>query len=188
MRLFIREDFFKKKYKVKKRKKIRLVSSSADFNIPSKGLNFMLKVLNKFAKENNFSLTLISGNPIKKKIAKINFKIKEKTAESTKEMVQLLKEGDIYLNTSSKESFCLSLAEAMAMGMPCVTLDSVGNREYVNSKNIKFAKNKEDFLKGLKQLLNTAERKRVGAEAKKTMQKYKLSRTVDDFERIIKLK
>lgn len=186
IQLFIRKEFFEANYKVREREKIKLVSSSADFNIQSKGFDFMKKVLNKFSVNNDFELLLISGNPIQKdKLKGLNFKIEEKTAEKAEEMVEFLKEGDVYLNTSSKESFCLALAEAMVMGIPSVALDSVGNREYVNSKNAKFAKNEKEFLRGLDELLKIEERKRISKESKISMKKYRLEKMVDDFEKAI---
>ncbi len=188
MQLFVREEFFKADYKIKKSKKLKLVSSSADFNIPEKGLNFLLKVLNKFSQKYDLELTLISGNPIKREnLIKTNFLVKERTATNPQSMIKLLKTGDIYLNSSVKESFGLSLAEAMAMGMPCVALDAMGNREYANEKNMKFVKNEKAFLKALIELTKMAERKRLAKEAKKTMKKYQLQKTVADFEKIIKI-
>ena len=186
MQLFVRNEFFRANFKIRNIDKINLVSSSASFNIQEKGLDFLLEVLKEFSKKNKFELTLITGDPIKKNnFEKYNFIIKEETAEDAKSMVRLLKKGDIYLNASSKESFCLALAEAMAMGMPCVALDSVGNREYINDKNAKFAKNKKEFLHGIYDLMDVSNRQRIGREAKKSMKKYKLEKTIDDFEKII---
>lgn len=186
IQLFVRDEFFETNFQVRNTRKLRLVSSSANFNVPEKGLYFLLKALEQFSEKQNFKLILISGDPINNvDFNKYDFEIEEKTAENTKDMIKLLQQGDIYLNSSSRETFCLALAEAMVMGMPCVALDSIGNREYVDGKNAKFAKNRKEFLQGLKDLLDLEERKRVGKAAKKTMKKYNLEKTIKDFEKAI---
>lgn len=51
-----------------------------------------------------------------------------------KEMVQYLNAADIYVSTSFVDSTSVSLLEAMACGLPPVTTDIVGNREWIEDE------------------------------------------------------
>ena len=101
------------------------------------------------------------------------------------EMVEELCKHDIYINTSSQEAFCLALAEAIALGVPSLALDSVGNREYINRDNAIFVANPEEFISELLKLENFEFRKKLSLLAKKSMQKYTLENTITQLKKII---
>jgi glycosyltransferase involved in cell wall biosynthesis len=50
-----------------------------------------------------------------------------------KDVPRYLAAADIYVSTSFVDSTSVSLLEAMACGLPCVTTDIAGNREWINS-------------------------------------------------------
>lgn len=184
--LFLDEVYLKSRFEVQDRKTLKIVSSSATFNISTKGLDFLLDQLEK-VKDFKFELTLISGDVIKKDLTKYSFPINIKNAKNSEEMSQELCKHDIYVNTSTEEAFCLALAEAIAIGMPAIALDSVGNREYMDGENAIFIENPADFISGLLKMKSVAFRKKLGVKAKKSMQKYKIENTVKSLKKIISI-
>jgi glycosyltransferase involved in cell wall biosynthesis len=182
--LFVDDIFFQVKFKCLERKRLRFISSSGDFNVPTKGLDFLLNQLKKI-KKYPFELTLVSGGQIKKKLGRFPFKINITTTSTRKAMADLLSNHDIYINTSTKETFCLALAEALAVGMPSIAVDSVGNREYMDGKNAIFIKNPKDFSGGLEKLFELKFRKKLSRKAKESMKKYRIENTVNNFKKII---
>ncbi len=100
-------------------------------------------------------------------------------------MVKLLCRNDIYINTSIEESFCLALAEAIAIGMPSIAMDSVGNREYMDGENAIFVEDAKDFSDKLATMKDVAVRKELHMRAKKSMQRYTLERTIHALKEII---
>lgn len=184
MPLFLDKVYLDAQFNVRNKKVLKIVSSSSTFNIKTKGLNFLLQKLKKI-QTFKFELTLITGVPIKEDLNKFLFPIKIKSARSANEMVEELCRHDVYVNTSTKEAFCLALAEAIAIGMPSVTLDSVGNREYMDGKNAIFVKEQENFIVELEKMQNFNFRKKLSKNAKKSMQKYTLENTLINFKKIV---
>ena len=186
IQLFLDDNYLNCDFNVKDRDVLRLVSSSATFNIPTKGLDFLLKQLEKI-QEFKFELTLISGDEIKDNLSEYSFPIKIRNAKNSREMCEELCHHDVYVNTSTEESFCLALAEAIAIGMPTVALDSVGNREYMDGENAIFITKEEDFIPGLLKMKNLEFRKEISRKAKKSMQKFTVENTLKEFKKIIKI-
>jgi len=186
MRLFLDEVYLKSKFEVKSRKILKIVSSSATFNIKTKGLDFLLEQLEKI-KDLKFELTLISGDEIKKDSSKYSFSIEIKSAKNPIEMTKELCNHDVYVNTSTEEAFCLALAEAIAIGMPAIALDSVGNREYMDGENAIFIKKSDDFIPGILRMKDMKFRKKLSANAKKSMQKYTIKNTIKSLKEIINI-
>ncbi len=186
VRLFLDEVYLKSKFEVKPREILKIVSSSATFNIKTKGLDFLLDQLGMI-KELKFKLTLISGNEIKKDLSGYSFPIEVKSAKNPVEMKKELCNCDVYVNTSSEEAFCLALAEAIAIGMPAIALDSVGNREYMNGENAIFVERYEDFIPGLLKMKDVEFRKKLSIRAKKSMQAYTLNNTINKLKEIINI-
>jgi len=182
--LYLDNTYHQATFEIRERNPLRLVSSASDFNIPHKGLDFLLESLNTF-KDFPFTLTLIAGKPIQRDLSMFQFPIEVTAASSPEEMVATLGQCDIYLNTSRKESFCFALAEALAMGMPAVALDSVGNRDYKDG--FIFVENDEDFLLQLATLASGELRQNWAAKGKESVNSYTLAKTVNAFEGIIKI-
>lgn len=184
--LFVDDIYFAAKFNVNNRKKLKLISTSGDFNSSSKGLDFLIKQLGQF-KSFLFTLTLVNNGEIKKDLSGLPFDAKIATAKNPKKMTKLLVNHDVYINTSTKESFCLCLAEALAVGMPAIALDSIGNRDYANDSNFLFVKNKKMFKKELARMADVKIRRMLSKNAKESMQKYKLKNTVSQFKKIVNI-
>jgi glycosyltransferase involved in cell wall biosynthesis len=52
------------------------------------------------------------------------------TAPSDAEVIRLLREATVFVQTSKHEGFCLPILEAMAAGVPVVCTDADGNRDF----------------------------------------------------------
>ncbi len=184
IQLFLNQKYLDASFNVKNKNVLNLVSSSATFNIKTKGLKFLLEELEKF--ENfKFELTLISGARIEKDLNKYSFPINIKSAKNADEMIEELCNHDVYVNTSTKEAFPLALAEALAVGMPSIALDSVGNREYMDGKNAIFVENSDNFSSELERMKDFEFRKQISKKAKTSMQKYTLDNTLVELKKIL---
>jgi glycosyltransferase involved in cell wall biosynthesis len=183
--LYIDDIYRTADFTVEDRQFLRLVSSAADFNVPSKGLNFLLDQLQRVTQP--FTLTLISNQPIAQDTSSYPFPIEMKHANTPQEMVSLLQQHDVYANTSVKEAFPLALAEAITLGMPTIALDSVGNRDYAHGDNFIFVKDKDDFLPELMRLFDIETRRTLHAKARPSMGHYTLDEMTEQFKAIIGL-
>jgi glycosyltransferase involved in cell wall biosynthesis len=63
----------------------------------------------------------------------VNQHIRFSGAVQYKEMVQYLATADVYVSTSFIDSTSVSMLEAMACGLPPITTDIVGNREWIQN-------------------------------------------------------
>jgi glycosyltransferase involved in cell wall biosynthesis len=186
MELFADKIYFSTKFKVNKRKIMRFISTSGDFNSPSKGLDFLIEQLAQF-KSYPFTLTLVNNGMIRKDLSGLPFSCNITSAKNPKEMSKLLADHDVYINTSTKESLCLCLVEALAVGMPAIALDSIGNRDYANNLNFIFVKNKKLFKNELAKLSDIQLRRMLSKNAKESVQKYKIENTVYQFKKIVNI-
>lgn len=90
---------------------------------------------------------------------------------------KLLNKSSIYLMTSYTESFGIVLIEAMSHGVPCIAMDSAeGAREIIESGyNGYLIKNRnvDAMIKKIEDLIeNKKERKKLGENARKSVEKY----------------
>lgn len=183
--LYVDDRYREANFIVQDNKPLRLISTAANFGMPSKGLVFLLDQLEHV--KQSFTLTLVSSAPIVQDISTYSFPIKIEHAESPQEMVGFLQAHDAYINTSVKETFCLALAEAVTLGMPTIALDSVGNRDYAKGDNFIFVKNTDEFLPGLLRLFDVTERQTLHAKARKSMEHYTLDEMTEQFKAIVGL-
>lgn len=186
IKLFLDKAYLNAQFEVKERNLLRIVSSSATFNIKSKGLKFLLDKLDKFD-EFDFELTLITSDTINENLDNYSFPIKTVNAKNSEEMIRELCKNDIYVNTSTQEAFGLALAEAMAIGMPAIALDSVGNREYMDGENAIFVEDFNNFSEELKKMKNFEFRKNLSESAKKSMQEYTLENTINELKNVMNI-
>lgn len=183
--LYVDDHYREADFTVQDTKPLRLISTAANFGMPSKGLVFLLNQLEQVKQA--FTLTLVSSAPIVQDLSGYSFPITVEHAESPQEMVRFLQAHDAYINTSVKETFCLALAEAVALGMPTIALDSVGNRDYAKGDNFIFVKNADDFLPELLRLFDVTERQALHAKARKSMEHYTLDEMTEQFKAIVGL-
>ena len=142
-----------------------------------KNIFFLLKLFNKLYKlDQNYKLTIIGDGPDKKELIKYknknNLPIKFLGNKNQKEIFNELCKHEIYIHTSTKESFSLSLLEAKFLGLLTVAYKKLEvPKEFIDIgvdnfdvnnwfKNIVYRKNnkinKIDFKKYL--LKNTAKK------------------------------
>lgn len=184
--IYIDDEYRKNQFVVENRTPIRFIASAVNFNQPWKGLGFLLESLERFS-ANKFELTLVTNSPIERNLDNLSFPIKITKAQTPTEMSQILLEHDIYLCTSTNESFCLALAEAVTLGMPAIALDSIGNRNYNYDDNFCFVKNKEDFLPQLAKICKLENREKLHAVARDSMSEYTIDTMTEQFLRALHL-
>lgn len=183
--LFIDDIYRESDFTVEERQKLRIISSAADFNIPSKGLGFLLGELDKLSWP--FELTLLSGAPIKQDLTGHSYPISVTTAKTPQEMVSVLQTHDVYVNTSTSETFCLALAEAITLGMPAIALDSVGNRDYFQGDNYVFVDDPALFRDALEETSDIKVRRQLHLKARQSMSKYTLGSMTQQFCSILNI-
>lgn len=164
---------------------IRFVASASDFNIPTKGLDFLLQSIQRLQKPR--SLTLISGQPITRSLQDFDFPIATAVVRKPEEMTTLLRHHDVYLSTSTHEAFGLALAEAITLGMPSIALDSVGNRDYARQGNCIFVEDPVDFDAALHKIYNLDVRRKLHKAARPSMAHYSLDSMVEQFKQLARL-
>jgi glycosyltransferase involved in cell wall biosynthesis len=178
--LYIDNTYRQKNFVVSNRQPVKLLASAANFNLPWKGLDFLLEQLEQFS-EYPFSLTLVTTNPINRDLTNLPFPVKVAAAYNPAEMRDLLLAHDIYLCASTSESFCLALAEAITLGMPAIALDSVGNRDYARGDNFYFVRDKADFLGQLAKICQLDNRRQLHKAARDSMAQYTVDHMVRQF-------
>lgn len=184
--LYIDDVYRRKSFNVKSRLPIKFIASAANFNQPWKGLDFLIDSLKKFT-ECEFELTLATNTPIERDFDGVPFTLNITNAQSPTEMCETLMNHDVYLCTSTSESFCLALAEAVTLGMPSIALDSVGNRDYAQGDNYIFVKDKRNFLNQLAKICDTDTRKALHAKSRKSMERYTLDSMVEQFKNALEI-
>lgn len=87
---------------------------------------------------------------------------------------RLLKKTDIYIQPSLNEGFCIALAEAMNLGIPCIATRFGGSDEYGTGANMIKTEGytRDDLYKSLKQMMDNYANiaSDMSREAQKTMQ------------------
>ena len=183
----VEPEYLRADFTVRDRPELRLISSASDFNIPSKGLAFLLESLSKLAANQPFALTLLSGAPLATPLPELPYAVTLRSIDSAAEMIRELQAHDLYLNTSTNETFCLALAEAVALGMPAIALDSVGNRDYHTNQNFVLVKDATEFEPQLRRLFSADAREMLHAAAKPSMEHYTLAESVAGLRRILEI-
>lgn len=113
---------------------IRLVNIGAF--VEKKNQAFLLEVVNHLNNQGfDVSLDLLGDGPLRQHVRD---KVRELSLEK---MIRLpgnvdgvesyLQEANIYVHSATYEPFGLVLLEAMACGLPCITLDGKGNRDII---------------------------------------------------------
>ena len=184
--LFIDDVYRQIDFEVVNRPSLRFITTASDFTLPSKGLDFLLSSLQKL-EDKNFSLTILSSVPINQKLTGLGFPVVASSVQGAEQMAKALATHDVYVNTSTNETFCLALAEAITLGMPAIALDSIGNRDYANGDNYIFVKEKSDFTGQLEHIRKLNIRKQLHEAARPSMSHYTIDQTVDEFKKIIGL-
>lgn len=111
--------------------------------IPRKGVDYILKSLQSLVHEKgmeNVVLTIVGDGPEKNKLIKmademeIEDHVQWKTFLSREELITLIRESDIYLLLSHSEAYGIAVAEALALGTPCIISHKTALKEFSNEK------------------------------------------------------
>lgn len=109
--------------------------------IPRKGVDYILKALDCLVNEkgvDNIVLTLVGDGPEKQKLIKmakdleISDNIVWKSFLSREELIQQIQKSDIYMLLSRSEAYGIAVAEALALGTPCIVTDRTALKEFTN--------------------------------------------------------
>ncbi len=109
--------------------------------IPRKGVDYILKSLHSLVYKNgveNIVLTVVGEGPEKNKLIKmaneleIEDHIRWKSFLSREELITLIRESDIYMLLSRSEAYGIAVAEALALGTPCVISHRTALKEFSN--------------------------------------------------------
>ncbi len=106
--------------------------------VPKKNQAFALSILNRIIKLGYpAKLIFLGDGPLRAKIKcqASNLKL-EKNVEfkgNVDDIIPFLNSTNIYLHTANYEPFGLVLIEAMAAGLPVISLDGKGNRDIINN-------------------------------------------------------
>ena len=122
-------------------------------------------------------------------IAKYDMQETVNLCGTTNDVQSVLVNGDIFAFPSSNEGFPLALTEAMSAGLACVCFKSciAANELIVDDETgILCDDGVMGFAEGLKKLMHDQEKRiRLGAAAKKEMEKFAAEKIWDEWERLI---
>lgn len=165
-----------------------------------KGFMDLLKIFNQLSKKHpTWHLDIIGDGPEKEKLQEyIKAKdLKEKVTlhgfQSKEYIDKVLNKSSLYIMTSFTESFGIVLLEAMSHGIPCLAFSSAeGAREIISSgKNGYIIKNRnaQAMIKKIEDLMKKEEiRKKMGKEARKSIQRYTKEVVQEDWYNLLEKK
>lgn len=107
----------------------------------------------------------------------------------TNDPMNILLTSSINLNTSDYEGFALSILEANECGVPTVTFDfgESTEEEVLDGKTGFIAKDKEDYIKKLEELMDSSNLlKEMGINCKKYNDNFKINNIIKDWEKLFK--
>lgn len=178
--------FLQEKETTNIQKEIRLVSIGS--LVEKKNQIFLVEVV-KYLKENGVAVKLdILGdgpnrNKIEKRIAAANLQQEITLHGNVNKVEQYLWNSDVYVHAATSEPFGLVLIEAMAAGLPVVTLDGKGNRDLIEEGRngfMIFTDDVEKFSQKIQLLSNDQSvYQQMSKEAKKYARQYDIKEYVD---------
>lgn len=111
--------------------------------IPRKGVDHILRAMNCLVNEKgekNVVLTLVGEGPEKQKLIKmskdleISDHIIWKSFLSREELINEIRKSDIYMLLSRSEAYGIAVAEALALGTPCIVTDRTALKEFATER------------------------------------------------------
>lgn len=131
--------------------------------VPLKNQIFLIEVLSALKSKNyNVNLTIIGnwlkeGENVFRKAKSLNLEEFVNMPGVTENVDKYLKKSHIYLHSSHSESFGLVFLEAMAAGLPVVTLDGKGNRDVIEQGKNGFMLYERDINKFVDKIIELIE-------------------------------
>lgn len=104
-----------------------------------KGIQFILEALAKL--EDNIVVEIVGVGPYKGELIKlasdlrIENKVKFYYNLSQKELIQKYVDAEIFIMLSTRESYGITVAEALSLGTPCIVSNSSALKEWVDGQN-----------------------------------------------------
>ncbi len=153
-----------------------------------KNQQFLIDIIYLLKKKNiDFQLTLLGEGKFKlaveKKIIKLSLEKEVSLMGNVTNVQDFLSEADIYLHSAYYEPFGLVLLEAMAAGLPVITLDGKGNRDIIEEgKNgyMIYEQDAEKFAARIIQLWNDKQKMlEISSYAQQYAKKYDIVNYVD---------
>lgn len=109
-----------------------------------KGVNLLADALPLICKDKNFEVLIVGNGPMKSDLEQVidendlNDQVKFLKEVDYQEVPNILRSGNIFLNTSLTETFCLANLEAAACGLIVVSTNVGGVSEVLDSNTILF--------------------------------------------------
>ena len=110
--------------------------------IPLKSFDLPIKALKGVVKQhNNILLTIVGDGPERDKLYKLieenhlTDHVKMVGRKDRNYIVQLLQSSDVYIMSSTSETFGVAAGEALACGVPVISTDCGGPRDFMNDFN-----------------------------------------------------
>ena len=147
--------------------------------VPVKNQEFLIHCL-KQLKEENVLLRLVGDGVTRKEVEKVVEKLElnhsVELLGTPDNISKELAESDIYVHASKSEAFGLVLLEAMAAGLPVVSLDGQGNRDLIQDGINGFIVDQNDtqtFVQRIKDLIEDKELyKRIAFKGQESAKKH----------------
>ena len=103
-----------------------------------KGVDNLIRVLPMLGE--NFCLKIVGKGPYKRALVKLAKKLGVANRTrfyqnlSREELLQKYTEASVFVMLSKHEAYCISVAEALALGVPCIVTNMSALREYVDNE------------------------------------------------------
>jgi glycosyltransferase involved in cell wall biosynthesis len=156
--------------------------------IPKKNQFFLIDILAEIkSKGYNLGITLVGDgitlNEVRNKAEKLKITDQVEFKGKTDDIRSELQKSSIYVHSALYEPFGLVILEAMAAGLPVVTLDGKGNRDLIQDGKNGFLVDQGDRERFVQCILRLIEDqslyKRIQTEGYKTAQQYDIHPYVD---------
>ena len=163
---------------------------------PEKNLDFLARSSARFMKKNgNVYFLALGAGPSRKKIhtffkkSGIGNRVRFAGVLQGKQLADGYRAMDLFVFTSKSETQGLAITEAMAAGLPVITLDAPGAREIVRDKingRLLPAQNEKAFAEALSWFhdLSPAKQKKIKQAARRSAQKFSIDLETDRMLRV----
>ena len=142
--------FFKIENKITNKKKVNFIIISE--LVKKKQVMKLVKIFNDIKNDNiKFHLNIVGDGPEYKKITKFvtSNKMEKDISilgiKNKKEISDLLNKSDYLVSCSKVETFGITIAEAIAKGVPSIVLNSGGHSDFINTSNSYLVNNFEEL-------------------------------------------
>jgi glycosyltransferase involved in cell wall biosynthesis len=163
----------------------------AGYLVDRKGVNHIIFSLNHLVNELNFKdvkLTIIGDGPEKSKLKKLckNFNLDKYVVWQSfledEEYINEIKDSNIFLLLSNSEAYGITVAEALALGTPCIVSKKTALKEFLNEPGcfgVDYPPNPEEVAELVLEIINNNEQ--VGPFSDKIRTWYKVA---TDYEKV----